>query len=207
MDAEHDLRNEMHSAADTVAVRPLDTARLRRHATRQSRMVMATAAAGVALVVGAAAAVTSVVTNDREVTPAATGECPPPRTGVEPWDMPGGRRGPEDVMVAPGARAMLVCRYSNVEPYAAASVRLPIDDVLAEGIVESLNALPVDPGLLYHCPADLLGRFWLVFEHDDHVESVSVNIGGCRRVSNGTRHSIFAPTELTTMLELTELRR
>jgi hypothetical protein len=111
--------------------------------------------------------------------------------------------GPASRLVPPGARQVLVCRYSGVSPDPRSAGRL-----VAQHLVESrqtladlaaeFDALKPFPSGAYACPADFGVKIIAIFRYLPTPRSddpVTLDPNGCEGVTNGrlTRTAMFAP--------------
>lgn len=90
-------------------------------------------------------------------------------------------------LVRPGARGVLLCRYSGASAKPAFHlVGSRLAGVgLATTLTDRLNALPPVRGT-YHCPMDDGSEILLVFQYaGGGTERVTVGLRGCNSVSNG----------------------
>ena len=95
-------------------------------------------------------------------------------------------------LVPPGARAVLLCRYSGLDSPGTAFrltvQRLVDNEVTAARLTRELDALTPATGV-YHCPADsaanVVARFLYATGAQDPV---TVDLTGCNGVTNGHVH-------------------
>ncbi len=102
------------------------------------------------------------------------------------------RPGARSSLVPPGARQLLICRYSGLEsqlprPFtllASALVKSPSE---AQRVGRELNALPPPPPYAF-CPADFGDALVVhVLYASGAGDPVTIELSGCRTVSNGLR--------------------
>ena len=113
------------------------------------------------------------------------------------------RPGATRALVPPGARAVLLCRYSGLDAAGAAfrleAQRLVGDEAPVARLSAELGALAPTTGV-YHCPsdtgADVVARFRYASGPQDPV---TVDLTGCNPVANGHVHRDAGPlARLTT---------
>ena len=119
---------------------------------------------------------------------AGTSACPPSDRTPAVSSRPGARSS----LVPPGARRLLICRYSGLQsqlpkPFtllASALVKSPTE---AQRVGRELNALP-PPRPYAFCPADFGDAVVVhVLYASGAQDPVTIELSGCRTVSNGVR--------------------
>ena len=114
--------------------------------------------------------------------------CPPSARQAAVSARPGAGRS----LVPPGARALLLCRYSGLNAPGGA-FRLEVHDLVTDQatvarLTRELDALAPATGV-YHCPsdsgADVVARFLYTTGPQDPV---TVDLTGCNVVTNGHVH-------------------
>ena len=118
----------------------------------------------------------------------AQGACP----GSDRHGAVSARLGATRALVPPGARAVLVCRYSGLDgPGGAFRLEmhgLVSDERTVAHLTGELDALAPATGV-YHCPgdsaADLVAHFLYT---DGPQDPVTVDLTGCNAVTNGHVH-------------------
>ncbi|HEX8003473.1 MAG TPA: hypothetical protein VF519_12335 [Mycobacteriales bacterium] len=193
-----------HLLRDSAAppVRDLDPAALRRAADRRARWAYgATAAAACAAVVAGAAGVAALSRGADDVRPADAVACPvldPPRTWAR---VTGGRPGPTDVMLSPGATELLVCDYPRHDQ-PARSVTLSTGDSAGARIVAALQGMESRAARTgFGCMRRSMRELATIATFPDgHREVVLVSPDGCYDVGNGSWRTEYPEADVAGML-------
>lgn len=111
--------------------------------------------------------------------------------------------GASAALVPPGARNVLLCRYSGVSPLPSAASRLLVgrlisDSHLVRRLSTRFDALPPFPSGSFFCPADFGTEIIAIFRYTPGPQSddpVTVDPSGCASATNGhsLRAAMFPP--------------